>query len=789
MIGELNANGVLLDLKERVSFPFNFSIADMKDPQKRKRNYSRSIKIPGTQKNMEFFFSTYNLSLSTVGGSSSVGFNFDPTIRIPATYKNAGVVVFKGLLQLNHVTISGEDHTFECTLFSDYIELFMTLGDLKVSELGWSEYDHALTRTNVKNSFATSVMLNGVNTSNMSGGAPLGWGYHYGLVDYGYQRPAPKTFRTSDLVPMVYWREIFIKCLALSGITYTSAFIDSARFRKLLYAFGGGDKQIISPGEIVNRRTQFTGSFSGTVTRMTQPINVGGVYYANYLFFQQINLLDTNTGFTATVVSDIYQQYSGPDGIVTIERSGNYKLVVTQTISTALNVGTMTYVQGNSAVYVQVLRNGAFIAAASGPFDTTFALDKTLDLQLNAGDVIEMKIYVNANLKYQLSGGAETIEPLVLTITDSPNLSFDLTSQQSTLSDGDTVELSRFIPEMKASDFASAVITAFNLYMSDPDIDNVVNIEPLTDFYKPTNVFDDWTQLLDHNEDITITPSASIDGKFYKFKWAEDGDYDNKRYRDRFGIGYGDYTYEVESTWQKGERVYQLPFAQTIPTDALTPLIVPRIVSVDESTQAVKPFKGKPRCYIWNGLKTGSWKLTDVDGVLSDNLTTYPSVHHFDNWSAPTFDLNFGLPAELQYVTNVITNANMFSVYHRTFIREMTGRDSKIIEAAFKLNSHLINKLDFGKLKMINGVLFRLNQISDFDDNVTESTHAELVKVIAANKPKTFTTITTVKPAKKEISVITSPLTPMVGVSPILSSVISGGLPGGSTQQATLIRG
>lgn len=66
MIGLLVVDGTELDLSERVPFPLNYSIADAKEPQKRKRNYSKEIVLPGTQKNLSFFSSTYQLALSTV---------------------------------------------------------------------------------------------------------------------------------------------------------------------------------------------------------------------------------------------------------------------------------------------------------------------------------------------------------------------------------------------------------------------------------------------------------------------------------------------------------------------------------------------------------------------------------------------------------------------------------------------------------------------------------------------------------------------------------------------------
>jgi len=92
MIGLLVVDGTELDLSERVPFPLNYSIADAKEPQKRKRNYSKEIVLPGTQKNLSFFSSTYQLALSTLNGTSTVGFNYDPTIRVSAKYYNGGVL-------------------------------------------------------------------------------------------------------------------------------------------------------------------------------------------------------------------------------------------------------------------------------------------------------------------------------------------------------------------------------------------------------------------------------------------------------------------------------------------------------------------------------------------------------------------------------------------------------------------------------------------------------------------------------------------------------------------------
>lgn len=778
MIGKLIANGVTLDLSDGVSLPLNFSVADFKEPQKRKRNFSRSGKLPGTVINMNFLSSTYQLSLSTVQGSSIAGFNFDPTVRVAAKYYNRfDELIFNGLFQLNRVIESNGDYSFEFTLFSNFIELYMALGDLRLSELGWSEYNHELNRTNVKNSFETSVVLNGTPTSNFSGGNPLGFGYHYPLIDYGYARPAPKTFRTGDLIPLVFLRECIIKCLQIGGITHDSEFMDSTLFRKILIGLGGGDKQSISPTEIANRRVSFQGNFNTSVTRNGIVTQTNGLFQAQFIFNSLIRVIRDDV-MPTFVTDDVYSQYSASNGLITIERTGLYKLSIIHTIANFLNTGTMSYAAGSGSLTYIIRKNGAVIASPGIPSYTggfpTLPISLNAELQLNAGDTLSIDLAVIGNLTYDLLGDASTLEPLILSLFEDVSFALDLTSQQTTLADGDTVELFRFVPDMKAADLFTDFVNMFNIYISDPDIDDVVTIEPLTDFYLPTDQFDDWTQLMDHSKDVEILPSSTIEGKNYIFKWAEDNDYDNKLYRDRFNIGYGDHVYQVESTWQKGDRVYQVLLAQTIPTDALTPLVVPRIIAFDENTNIVKPFKGKPRIYMWNGLKTGDWRLCDNIITTFEDLTTYPSVHHFDNWQAPTFDLNWGLPQELQYTTGVVTNKNLFTGYHRDFLLDITGRDSKILQAYFKLNGNMIHNMNFGKLKMINGVLFRLNEIKDFDDMVEESTFCELIKIVASNKPKTFLTLSTTTQATVRTPVILSP-SGEGGISES-TGVISGGL-------------
>jgi hypothetical protein len=77
MMDRLVVNNTEIDLNDLVPFPLNFSIADSKEPNKRKRNYSKEVVLPGTSSNMDFFSSAYQLALSTVNNTTTIGFDLD----------------------------------------------------------------------------------------------------------------------------------------------------------------------------------------------------------------------------------------------------------------------------------------------------------------------------------------------------------------------------------------------------------------------------------------------------------------------------------------------------------------------------------------------------------------------------------------------------------------------------------------------------------------------------------------------------------------------------------------
>ena len=74
--------------------------------------------------------------------------------------------------------------------------------------------------------------------------------------------------------------------------------------------------------------------------------------------------------------------------------------------------------------------------------------------------------------------------------------------------------------------------------------------------------------------------------------------------------------------------------------------------------------------------------------------------------------------------------ANNLYLYHERFIKEIVGRYGKQLTGYFMLDSQDINSLDFKNLININGVIYRLQKVNDYDSGKEESTMCELIRIL-----------------------------------------------------------
>lgn len=715
-----------VDLDKDVPFPITYSQADARNPESRRHNTTKTIDAPGTVNNNALFTSAYDLHISDVY-NNLIGFNFDPTLRYPCYAREKGKVIFTGAANLISVKRKRRDNRFQISCYSEIIDIFQSLGDLQVSELDWSVYDHDLDVATIQASWA----------------AATGSGYVYGLIHYGLSTNL-LNYKTNQLYPYIYILEFVKKCFALSGKTLSSTFLNSVRMKKLVWGFGGGQPTLLSALEVGNRQAHYTGDGSAAYVlpvSMYEPFT--GTTQWNYTKWI---LVSDNPNVAMTQVTDTYAQFNESTGELVVFNNGSYNLHIEGTfpVDYALTDPGLTDPIYSISVSFWIYKNMALISQNQqnildpNPGSTTVSFDINQALDCAAGDVIFTVIKITTFVQVNDNGMGEELE---LDIDLDNTLVYNFTAINSGLNEGDDVQLSRMLPQMKAADLLKDVMTMFNMYMSDPDSNGVVVMEPIDKYFYETDDVDDWNEKIDRNEEVEIEPASNIEGKVYRYKWAEDRDYYKQRYFDLYGHDYGDYDYNVPSTFKKGDKVFELKQAQSCPVliDG-TDIVIPMIVKRNPTTGLDEPHKGKPRMFFYNGeIACDDWYLvtSDVSATVTTN-SVYPQFHHLDDLASADYDLNFGVPVAVFYPATTYTSANMFLLHHAQAIRELTGRDSKFVNAIFKLNENDLYHNFMRRLCNIDGVLYRKNLVKDYLAGSGRKVQVELIKIVAANSRSNY---------------------------------------------------
>jgi hypothetical protein len=754
MAGELFINGRLVDISQDAPFPLTFNINDIKDLNSRKGNKSKTITLPGTKNNTSLMLSVYTLSTTeSISGTDSDFIDFDPSVKAEAQYYQNGLLEFNGVAQLMSCKLMDGIWSFDITLVSDTIDYISRLAKIKVNELGWSEYNHALTYDNQEDTWNGIIQINGSPSSNQDSQGWTGKGYYYGLIDYGFTRPTPSTFGVEHIPPQVFCYDILERAFNYAGITWNSTFLEEQRFKRLLMAYPGGDLPTISSvqadGESVfttqDNSTTSSGYFlsnafggSGVVFYAAQLETIGITDYEILALYSGIiNQDDLNQAQTSSPLSIV----CASQGLYNCHYVGDHDVDITIT-----GDGSGAYtINGDYEVLIYTYKNNILMSAdliysgtiLSDTTSLTFSFDYSRLLNVDYNDEVHFDIrfrITNCNIERSLM---TYVNVMVNILANTADLEF--LKQQQALAAGSNIYLDSFLPDMTCDQFFKGLITAFNLYVKPSTADpTILEIEPLSDFYNASGDAVDWTYKLDRSKEINIEPTINFSAKNYKFNFEQDDDYWNGRYYDDVQKQYGSFIVQSQSQFTTNDTEFKLPFSQkllaTIPGDSpgtYTDLTVPRVFQIkfnEDGTSLVEKKKGKPFIVQLGGLRTGAWVHRDENGT-THNKTSYPYVGHLDSLDSPTFDFNFGVPNYVFWSTTTYPTNNLY-LYHEKFIKELISRFGKQVTCSVMLRPSDINSLDFRNLINIDGVVYRLLKVSDYQSGKNTSTVVELIRII-----------------------------------------------------------
>jgi hypothetical protein len=679
-----------IEMYDDVSTPLNFSIADIREPDKRNSSYSKTIKIPNTKNNALLFGNIFNVNI-TDG-------TFNPNAKVLCQLIIDDEEQISGYIQMLNIIINDDSKIeYEISILGDVGNIFNALGNSELTDLDFSAYDHPY-------DYATQV----ASYTN-----DWGDGYCYPLIDYGFDGDTSK-FNVEHLFPSIFLKSYIKKIFEASGFTYESTFLDSAFFENLIVPTNSG-KVVLTDAQISTRLFEATQTVQSSGTISSAYSGIGTIYHTS---FTTMDIVYNNE------ISDVSGQYNNATGEWTVLTSGYYNLGANGTATLTFSSGTtpmnsfltIKHFPFGGIAYASIFQTAQLLSAGANTFYVGGS-----NIFLNAGDKIKVEISSSTVVNTFSSLG---------TITFNGG-TFKNTVVNSGLIEGDTISVNQVIPnKTKQKDFFKSVVKAFNLYIDvDKDNDRNLLIETRDTFYADgTNL--DWDSKLDNSKPIEYRPMGDLDFKEFLYNYTDDTDFFNKKYKDTYQETYGRYRYVTENEFMSATSETKIIFSPTpLVGDNASDRVISRIWDVDASN-TVKSKAFNIRLLYRGGVKTSNVAFEHIGRVSGLHLTTqYLYAGHVDNPVSPTLDLCFGVPQEIYYNTSYYTNNNLFNAYHKRFIDEISDRDSKIVTAYFYLRPSDIRTLDFRNQFWFDNAYFRLNKIYDYDPLKNEVTKCEFIKI------------------------------------------------------------
>lgn len=743
---ELFINSVKVDTYDDIPMPVTYAIADILTPEKRNTAFSKTIKLPGSKNNDLLFTNIFEVSKEIQNSQNIVNFTpeFNPALKADAKIFNSSVRTFSGICQLKEIIYNVETHEYEVNLTGHLKDLFLSIEGRLLEELDMSEYNHAYTYPNMKNSWDTSIRKNGSAYVNFSAGVPTGEGYVYNTMDIGIKAASiggagglPNSISIDKTFPSIYVREYWTKIFALAGFSWDSDFLDSELFRRLIIPYCYR-KDFVNAAELTKRKFKATRTTSqssaanfGTSVFEMPIVHNNDSTGGNFDNYPAFNFAHQPFALVPSIT------YSG----WLVPKTGSYDLTATWSATATLgNINDRALLIITPRI--KILRASGYtdstlvegaenISPTAGNSYSTSGTVSGTNIQLYKGDFVYVAIaYRRLNSLPSIPFGSSNSS---ITLTLSSGSTFYNNPITTLTTIGDTFQLNTAIPKgIQIKDFVLSIIRMFNLYVEpSSDDDNVLKIEPFIDFFNATSV-GDWIE--DTDKERSDKPCASVDAKSFDYKYKKDSDYYNTLYLDTHKTEYGQKKFDAINDFAKGTKTVELIFSPTPSVAFGTPgsdMVIPRIVK-ENSVGDFEAFDSNIRILYYGGVRSTNqfWVWGDVLAGFSTE-STYAYAGHLDDPFNPTLDLLFNMPKQIYYgsPTNVTyTTNNLFNKYWLQFIKEIVDPDSRLVTTWIHLRADQIFKLNFRAPIYLNGINYRLNKIIEYD-NDRESTQVELIKV------------------------------------------------------------
>lgn len=700
---------------ENISVPITYQISDIREPGTGSGSYSKSIQIPGTQDINIFFENIFdvNISLQT----------FNPNLKVKAYYYVNDLLNFEGHLQILKINVDEvtKKVVYECNVIGEIVTLFTKIKDRFLTDLDFSLYNHTLTYGFISGSFAN-----------------LGSNKAYPIIDWGTTNQNLTTLTPKDFRLCLFAREYMAKIFSNAGYTWTSTFLDSDFFKRLIVP-PTTTSPALSSSVLNNNKFLAVANGSELVYNGVTMTNVGPVVTYNNTANTNINfqsetydtgnifatptLTPANTNkYNTTVnvgISVVFKRNTVDISALCSANSGSFEVSILKGIN----------VIGTSTIPVNWLTFGS-----SGSTYTNIALN---NVTLLAGQ--NYKVCIQAN-NINITDGSYPgpgVYNYTMDVTIVSGSNFATEFSTTDVYEGASVNCNESIPpNVKQGEFVSWIFKKFHLFAQvDKTNSNNLIIEPRPDFYLTTAR--DWSNKHDEGSGVEVIPMGELDFNKLIFKYKSDGDFYNKLYEDEYKEVYGTYTGFINNDFIRNEKTIETGFSAT-PYAVNPNLPMVTAVVLDKKNNTVSTVKPNIRLLYYKQitLPNATWAFSYTNPSTNTvYYNTYPHAGHTDNPYNPTIDLNWGLPKKIYYTypNQTWTTNNLYNKYYSQYINQVTDKNSKIIRTRFYLDANDIHIFDFRYpiFTFINGEqgYYLVNKIEEYNPLVSQSTMVELLKL------------------------------------------------------------
>lgn len=694
----LYIEGRQVDLMQDEPLLITREIADIREPEKRSSDWSKTFRIPGTSNNNRVFGHIFDIAQEQLNTGTQFAPDFNPNKKAAALITVDEVEQVRGFVRLLNIAIvRGGEIEYEISVHGVAADFFAKIRNKRLSEIDLSDLNHTLTKTAIKDSWSHD------------------WadGYVYPMIDRGREQMLSNVWESADFLPAVFAKRVIDDIFTAAGYSYTSdSFFNSDEFKARVIPMPGNGQ--LTEAQVAARQA--------TAERGTD---------ANYT--------DGQVVVWNTEINDPGGNYNNATGVYTAPNGGVYSVTCTIDVSvTGYSSVTHPYLGIDFDVYI----NGAAQARGGGwifPNQAVAGVNGTItwkagEFKVPNGATIDVRVAGVYSLTSLTVRSGTRLTGGTFTVKAGSAVSFDAKANGWGLNYPVDFNSMFSAGEWTQDAFLQDLIRLDNLYIEPTSVTNQLHIAPRDEFYRDT-VVHDLTAIIDRSQPFEIMPMGELDGNPYVFTYTQGKDIDSKEYFDITGRVYGEARIRVDNEFITQEKRVTVSLSSTPYVPGAGSMRIASMVSEQRDTAEL-------RMLYWSGkLSTEQWILCDDADPFGLSITNpelitggYPHAGHLDNPFTPTKDLCFGMPQYVNLPGGVTyTNNNLYNRNWRKYINEITDRNSKLVRVRVYVTPAEWYKWSFRDLYFFDGQYFRLNKITDYPVGGSDLVACEFLKLKTAN--------------------------------------------------------